>query len=84
MEEMFSAPLTVPVEAAVKLILRVMLCPADKVCGLKLPKVNPFPLTAACVIPTLEPPELVTVTDCVCLPPTAILPKFRLAGEGVR
>ena len=73
-----------PVELAVKPTLRVRLCPAAKVCALKPLIVKPAPLTAACVSPTLDPPVLVTVTDCVCLLPTAILPKFRLAGEGVR
>ena len=84
MEERFSIPLAAPAEVAVKPTLRVRLCPTAKVCGLKPLRVNPFPLTAACVIPTLDPPVLVTVTDCVWLLPTGILPKLRLAGEGVR
>ena len=83
-EERFSIPFAVLVEVAVKPTLRVRLCPTARVCGLKLLMVNPFPLTAACVMPTLDPPELVTVTDCVWLLPTGILPKLRLAGEGVR
>ena len=83
-EERFSIPLAVPAELAVKPTLRVMLCPTASVCGLKPLMENPFPLTAACVTPTLDPPEFVTVTDCVWLLPTGILPKFRLAGEGVR
>ena len=73
-----------PAEAALKPTLRVRLCPIAKTCGLKPLIVNPVPLTAAWVIPTLDPPVLVTVTDCVRLLPTAMLPKFRLAGEGVR
>ena len=83
-EEKLSAPFEVPAEAALKPTLRVRLWPTAKICGLKPLMVNPVPLTAAWVIPTLDPPVLVTVTDCVCLLPTAMLPKFTLAGEGVR
>ena len=65
MEARLSVPFAAPVEDAVKPTLSVRLCPAARVCGLKLPRVNPFPLTAACVTATLDPPVLVTVTDCV-------------------
>lgn len=81
---MLNVPLAVLVVLAVKPMLTVMLCPTARICGLKLLNVNPVPLSAACVIPTLDPPVLVTVTDCVWLLPTAMLPKFKLAGEGVR
>lgn len=84
LEEMLSAPLAAPAEFAVKPTLSVKLCPAAKVCGLKPLTVKPAPLTAACVTPTLDPPVFVTVTDCVWLLPTVMLPKFRLADEGVR
>jgi hypothetical protein len=83
LEAKINVPFDVPAEA-VKPTVRVRLCPAARVCGLKAPMVNPFPLTAACVIPTLDPPVLLTVTDCVWLVPTGRLPKFRLAGDGVR
>ena len=83
-EERISVPLAAPEEVAVKPTLRVRLCPAAKVCGLTLLTENPVPLTEACVTLTLDPPVFVTVTDCVCLLPTAMLPKFTFAGEGVR
>jgi len=83
-EERLSVPLAVPVEFGVNPTLSVRLCPAARVCALKPLSVNPVPLTAACVSPRLDPPVLVTVTDCVCLVPTAMLPKFKLAGEGAR
>ena len=84
LEEIVNAPLAVPTEFAVKPTLRVRLCPAAKVCGLKPLTVKPVPLTAACVTPTLDPPVFVTVTDCVWLLPTEMLPKFRLVDDGVR
>ena len=84
LEERISVPLAAPAEDAVKPTLSVRLCPAAKVCGLTPLTVNPVPLTAACVTLTLDPPVLVTVTDWDCLLPTAMLPKFTFAGEGVR
>ena len=40
--------------------------------------VNPLPVTLACVTVTLEPPELVKVSDRVVLLPICTLPKLRL------
>ena len=47
-------------------------------------KVKPVPETLAAVSESEAVPELVTVTVCVDVPPTATLPKARLAGATER
>lgn len=44
---------------------------------------NPDPVAEACVIVTLDPPELVKVSDAVWLVPVCTLPKLTLAGLAV-
>ena len=44
---------------------------------------KPVPLAEACVMVTLEPPELVNVPESVWLLPTCTVPKFRLEGFAV-
>ncbi len=39
-----------------------------------------MPVTLICEMVTLEPPRLVTVSDCDWLLPTVTLPKLRLVG----
>jgi hypothetical protein len=56
-------PLALPAELGVKVVPKVKLCPAVKVIGRLSPLMpNPAPVTLACVIVTLEPPELVRVS----------------------
>ena len=56
-------PLDAPVDCGANTTLKLgLLWPGAKVKGRFKPfTVNPLPVTAACVIVTLEPPELVTV-----------------------
>lgn len=44
---------------------------------------NPEPVAEACVIVTLDPPELVKVSDAVWLVPDWTFPKLTLAGLAV-
>ena len=46
-------------------------------------RVKPDPLTAACEIVTLEPPEFVNVPDSDCVPPTVTVPKAKAVGFDV-
>ena len=74
-----SVPLTVPLKVGAKVIVHVRLCPAARLDGTANPlRLNPVPVIAACEIVTLEPPEFVSVTDCVWLLPISTLPKFTL------
>ena len=57
-------PLTLPAEAGEKTAPKVKLCPGVKVRGRFNPlRLNPEPLAAAWVIVTLDPPELVKVSE---------------------
>jgi hypothetical protein len=47
-------------------------------------RVKPDPLTLACEIVTLDPPEFVNVADWDCVPPTVTVPKPRLVGFAKR
>src|ERR1700732_4904451 len=56
-------PLALPPDCGAKVTLKVALCPAVKVTGrFMLLMLKPAPVTGACVMVTLEPPELVTVS----------------------
>lgn len=60
---------------------KVVLCPAFSVKGAVIPlRLKPNPLTAACEIVRLEPPEFVNVPDSSCVPPTLTVPKARVVG----
>jgi hypothetical protein len=69
-------PLAFPAAWGEKLRLAVVLCPAARVRGrLILLMLKPVPLTLAWLMVTVEPPELVMVTDCFLVLPTVTLPK---------
>jgi hypothetical protein len=76
-------PLADPPVVGVNVTLKVALWPAAKVAG----KLSPLTLYGAAVVAaltvTLEPPELVRVSDNVWLFPTCTLPKLRLAAVAV-
>jgi hypothetical protein len=72
-------PLADPAEVGAKATPKVKLCPGDRAIGKLSPvTLNPLPVTLACVTLTLEPPELVKVSDRVALLPICTLPKLRL------
>lgn len=85
LEAMVMLPLAVVAEVGVNVTLKVAACPAASVRGVEIPLMpNPFPLTEACEIVTLDPPVFVTVSDRELLFPTVTLPKLRLLGFGPR
>jgi hypothetical protein len=74
-------PLTAPATVGANETLKVALCPEVRVTGVVMPvRLKPEPLAATCEIVTLPLPVLVTVSERVCLLPTATLPKLRLVG----
>jgi SpoU rRNA methylase family enzyme len=80
-EVIVTFPLTAPAEGGVNDTLKVALCPDVSVTGAVIPlTLKPVPLTPTCEIVTLDPPELVTVSERVCLFDTCTLPKLRLVG----
>lgn len=77
LEEMVTVPLCAPVVVGVKLIWKVVLCPADSVMGV----VNwltekPAPVTVIPEIVTVEPPLLVICSEVEGSPPMVTLPKL--------
>ena len=79
-------PLAAPADCGANTTLKLgLLWPEAKVKGrLKPFTVNPLPVTAACVMVTLEPPELLRVSAMLRLFPVCTLPKLRLDGFAVR
>jgi hypothetical protein len=78
-------PESLPIVGGVKLAEKVALCPVDSVMGSVGPvTVMPVPDAVACEIVTATVPELVIVTLCLLVDPTATDPKFTTAGLGVR
>ena len=76
-----TVPPTGPPVVGAKTTPKVKLCPGVKVKGrLKLLTLKAGPVTLACVIVTLEPPEFVSDSDNVWLLPTCTLPKLRLGA----
>ena len=74
-------PVRVPLLCGAQRTLKVVFCPAVRVRGKLSPlMVNADPVTVACEMVTLEPPELVSVPDRLLLLPTCTVPKLRLAG----
>ena len=64
--EMF--PVAEPAVCGAKIALNVKLCPAERVNGKSRPgALNPVPLTLTWLMTTLDPPELVTVSDKAAL-----------------
>ena len=76
-------PPTDPLVVGAKTTPKVKLCPGVKVKGRgKLLMLKPV-LAVACVIVTLEPPEFVSDSDNVCVPPTCTPPKLRLGAAAL-
>jgi hypothetical protein len=64
-------PLVLPPAFGVKRTVNVTLSPSSRLKGRSKPlKLNPAPVTVVCEIVTLELPELVKVSYCLCLLPT--------------
>ena len=83
-EVMVMLPLADPETVGANFTLKIVLCPALNVRGTAIPlRVKPGPLTAACEIVTLDPPEFVNVPDKDCVPPTVTVPNTRLLGFDV-
>ena len=68
---MLTLPLAAPLAVGLKRTVKDVLWPAFNVKGKASPlSVNPLPLAAAAEIVRLDPPELVSVSDRLVLPPT--------------
>ena len=81
LDVMVTFPVADPDTVGANLTAKVVLCPAFKMKGAVIPlRVKPDPLTAACEIVRLEPPEFVNVPDSNCVPPTLTVPKARVVG----
>src|SRR5437667_8878300 len=77
-------PLSVPPDGGLKLTFATTLWPAASVNGIVNPLIaKPLPFTIACETVRLDPPEFVSVADCVCVVPTGTLPKVMLEGVTV-
>jgi hypothetical protein len=77
-------PLTLPLDCGENRTLNDVLCPAFRVRGNVRPlKLMPVPVTFACEIVTLEPPELVKVSMRLFELPVCTLPKPSVAGFGL-
>lgn len=80
-EVMATFPLTAPAAVGANDTLNVALWPAVSVTGAEIPlSVNRDPVIVTCEIVMLVPPLFVTVSDRLCVPPTATLPNARLVG----
>jgi hypothetical protein len=83
--EIVMVPESLPIVGGAKLAEKVVLCPVDSVMGSVGPvTVMPVPDAVACEIVTATVPELVSVTLCLLVDPTATAPKFTTVGLGVR
>lgn len=59
-------PLAAPPVWGANATVKLVLCPAVRVNGRVIPlMLNPVPVAPACVMVTLDPPELVSVSDAV-------------------
>jgi hypothetical protein len=80
-EEITIDPEAAPLACGANATLNVRLCPAFSVVGTLMPvMVNPAPLAVTCEMLTVDPPELVNVSDFVRLAPSCTAPKSMLAG----
>ncbi len=74
-------PLALPADVGANLAESVVVRPAPSVCGVVIPlMLKPVPDAVACEMVMLAVPEFVNVIVCEPLLPTAIEPKFTLAG----
>jgi hypothetical protein len=80
-EVMVTVPLRLPVVCGANVAVNVVLLEALSASGVAMPlSLNPLPLTDACVILTVDPELLVSVTVWLLWLPTVTLPKLSLAG----
>ena len=84
LEVILTLPLAAPPVVGAKSTVNDVLWPAFNVKGKASPlKLNPLPLAAAAEMVRLDPPEFVSVSDKLVLPPTCTLPNTRLVGLAV-
>lgn len=77
-------PVAAPVVVGAKLALKLVLWPAFSVKGKLRPvMLKPVPVAVAAVMVMLVPPELVSVSESVCVLFNCTLPKLRLDGFAV-
>ncbi len=77
-------PLGLPAACGAKTTLKDLLAPAARVNGTVTPlTLKPVPVTATAETLTVEPPELVIVSDSVGVVPTVTVPKLRLVVPAV-
>jgi len=76
-----TSPFTAPATVGANFTPKVVFCPGAKVSGRLSPvTLKPEPVTLACEMVRLAPPEFCRVSVCVVLPPTATVPKLKLEG----
>jgi hypothetical protein len=76
-----TCPLTGPAAVGPNFTPNVVSCPGAKVSGRLNPvTLKPAPVTVACEIVRLAPPEFCKVSVCVALLPTTTVPKMKLLG----
>lgn len=81
---MVKLPVAPPADVGAKPTLKLVLCPAAKVKGRVAPlTLKPVPLTDACEIVILDPPELVMVVAKAWVLPICTSPKLNAAGDEV-
>jgi hypothetical protein len=76
-------PLAEPLVVGANLTLKVTLWPAARVAGIVIPVMLYGEAVVTALMVTLEPPELVSVSESVWLLPTCTLPKLRLVAVAV-
>jgi hypothetical protein len=79
--EIVTLPVTLPEAAGANITFMVTDAPGFRISPVEIPlTLKPAPEIVILEMLTLEPPVLVSVTDCVLLLPTFTLPKGRLAA----
>ena len=77
-------PVTLPEAAGANVTFMVVEAPGLRMSPIEMPlTLKPAPERVTLEMLTTEPPELVSVTDCVLLLPTFTFPKLRLETLGL-
>jgi hypothetical protein len=85
LELIVTLPETVPVASGAKVTEKFAVPPAAIVWPAPIPpELKPEPVVATCEMLTVVVPELVTLTVCVAVLPTATFPKLRLLAVDER
>ena len=80
-ETIVTAPVVAPAAWGANATVKFVLWEGFSVSGAVIPLIwNPVPLTETCEMLTLDSPEFVRVTVCVCCAPTVTLPNASLVG----